>query len=64
MVTKRHKVIDQICFLWPNGDVGTLIANLLMIIFLKLVMKSWRRKKYKWLLEIIKTIWIKFERNF
>ncbi len=70
MVTKKDtKVIDpEFAFYGPMGfDVGALIANLLMSYFSQTghERKVGERKKYKkWLLEIIKTIWIKFEKKF
>ena len=70
MVTKNDtKVIDpEFAFYGPMGfDIGALIANLLMSFFSQTghEKKFGERKKYKkWLLEIIKTIWIKFEKKF
>ncbi len=70
MVTKNDtKVIDpEFAFYGPMGfDSGALIANLLMSYFSQTghEKKIDERKKYKkWLLETIKTIWIKFEKKF
>ena len=70
MVTKKDtKVIDpEFAFYGPMGfDTGALIANLLMSYFSQTghENKSGERKEYKkWLLSIIKTIWIEFEKKF
>ena len=70
MVTKKDtKVIDpEFAFYGPMGfDTGALIANLLMSYFSQTghENKSGERKQYKkWLLSIIKTIWIEFEKKF
>ena len=70
MVTKKDtKVIDpEFTFYGPMGfDIGALIANLLMNYFSQTghEKKLGERNQYKkWLLEIIKTIWVEFEKKF
>ncbi len=70
MVTKKDtKVIDpEFAFYGPMGfDTGALIANLLMSYFSQTghEKKLGERAQYKkWLLEIIKKIWVEFEKKF